>query len=67
MIRPLIFDYPFDQGCFEDPESTFMVGDAIKVSPVIAKGTKTYQVYFPAGRWADLNSPTEAIISTGAR
>lgn len=35
LIRPLFFDYPTDDNCFNNIEDTYMLGDAIKVSPVL--------------------------------
>jgi len=43
-----------------------MLGDSIKVSPVLDKGvTDKYSVYFPKGRWADLNNLDQLIDSKG--
>mmetsp|Transcript_21981 Transcript_21981/g.16345 ORF Transcript_21981/g.16345 Transcript_21981/m.16345 type:complete len:86 (+) Transcript_21981:1364-1621(+) len=37
-------------------DSTFFLGDAVKVSPVLDKDvTDSFDSYFPAGKWADLN------------
>lgn len=66
LIRPLFFDYPNDDNCFKNIEDTFMVGETLKVSPVLDKGvTDTYDVYFPEGNWADLNNLDKEIVSTG--
>lgn len=44
-----------------------MLGDSIKVSPVLEKGiTNSYNSYFPAGTWVDLNNYTNVIVSDGA-
>jgi len=51
----LFFHYPEDKA-FEDIEHTFMVGSALKVSPVLAAGDAPYPVYFPIGNWVDLNN-----------
>jgi alpha-glucosidase (family GH31 glycosyl hydrolase) len=57
LIRPLFFDYPTDASTLNNIEETFMVGDSLKVSPVIEQGvTGTFLSYFPAGVWADLNN-----------
>jgi len=48
LVYPLFFDYPSDDKCFEDIEHTFMMGDSIKVSPVLAPNvTDKFQAYFP--------------------
>lgn len=48
-IDPLFFHYPEVDMAFYDNESTFMVGDALKVSPVLqAQGNDTeFEVFFP--------------------
>lgn len=38
LVRPLFFDYPNDDQCFNDASRTFMLGDAIKVSPILESG-----------------------------
>lgn len=64
VVRPLFFDYPTDDKCFEDLEHTYMLGDSIKVSPVLDAGvTLTYKSYFPKGKWVDLNNYTTIIDS----
>jgi alpha-glucosidase (family GH31 glycosyl hydrolase) len=35
VVYPLIFDYPADDEAFKNIESTFMLGDALKISPVL--------------------------------
>jgi alpha-glucosidase (family GH31 glycosyl hydrolase) len=38
LVKPLFFDYPTDDNCFTKIEDTFMLGDSIKVSPVLDAG-----------------------------
>lgn len=56
---PLLFHYPEIEGAYNDTESTFIVGDAIKVSPLLHSSenfTKlNYTVFFPKGQWIDLD------------
>ena len=59
VTTPMFFDYPEDPQCFQNVEDTYMLGDSVKVSPVLDQGKKegdTYKVYFPAGIWYDLNN-----------
>jgi alpha-glucosidase (family GH31 glycosyl hydrolase) len=57
LVRPLFFDYPTDDQAFDNVDNNFMLGDALKVSPVLDQGvTGPYQSYFPAGQWFDLNN-----------
>lgn len=55
---PLLFHYPALEGAFADIESTFLVADAVKVSPVLEPLDKgeTYDVFFPPGAWVDLDT-----------
>jgi alpha-glucosidase (family GH31 glycosyl hydrolase) len=53
----LFFDYPTDAEAFNNNDNTFMLGDALKISPVLTQGvTGQFQSYFPEGSWYDLNS-----------
>ena len=66
LVYPLYFDYPTDENLLQFLDETYMLGDAIKVSPVLDQGINaTYSVYFPVGAWADLNQQNITINSTG--
>lgn len=52
---PLFFHYSTDQGTLEEMEHSFILGDALKVSPVLAANVTTYKSYFPAGSWVSMN------------
>jgi alpha-glucosidase (family GH31 glycosyl hydrolase) len=48
LVYPLFFDFPNDDASFDNADSTFMIGDSIKVSPVLESGvTDEYEAYFP--------------------
>lgn len=51
---PLLFHFPTDDNVFEETEHSFIVGDALKVSPVLAAGVQTFKSYFPAGSWVSM-------------
>ena len=54
-IDPLFYYYPSDPNVYTDIESTFIVGGALKVSPVLSPGvTSTFTSYFPAGIWVNM-------------
>ncbi len=53
IMRPLDYSYP-DCG-YEAVSDQFMLGDNILVAPVIKKGVKGREVYFPDGKWQDEN------------
>ena len=40
----------------DDADKNFMIGRAIKVSPVLDKGATTIESYFPNDYWVDLNT-----------
>lgn len=52
----MFFHYPDVDAAFDDIESTFMVGGALKVSPVLqAQGNDTeFDVFFPKGEWVNM-------------
>jgi len=60
---PLLMHYPNDKNVFEQTENSFIVGDAIKVSPVLEEGATKFMSYFPAGSWVSLNSFDQIINS----
>jgi alpha-D-xyloside xylohydrolase len=52
-MRPLFFDFPEDEGCFE-VEDQFMFGPELLVAPVLYEGARSRDVYLPAGEsWTD--------------
>lgn len=54
---PLFFHYPNIDQDKVNTEHTFIVGDALKVSPVLEKladGVTEYESYFPNGDWVSL-------------
>jgi len=68
LVYPLLYDYPLDaQALNENVENTFMLGDAIKVSPVLIpkrNGTTTFESYFPQGLWRNLNDWSNYVNAT---
>lgn len=56
MFRPTFFNYPEDQGAMDDADKNFMIGRAIKVSPVLTKDATKIESYFPNDYWVDLNT-----------
>ena len=48
----------FPKNIYEDIETTFLVGEAIKVSPVLnsTKDGDPFTTYFPPGEWVDLDT-----------
>lgn len=67
---PLFFHFPQDENTYKDYSSSFIVANAIKVSPVLDPmqdpvNQKTYKAYFPKGRWVSLNNYASIIDSTG--
>jgi len=67
-IEPLFFYYPKDDNVYGDSSSTFMVGGAIKVSPVLAPNDPNndqFLSYFPKGNWVSLSNYADIVVSKG--
>lgn len=68
LVRPLFFEFPEDEGAYKAYEHTFMVGSALKVTPVLSPSSKhkgKIQSYFPANtRFISLND-FKTIINQG--
>src|SRR5690348_344076 len=65
---PLFYYYPTDDMTFQNYEHTFIVGGALKVTPVLKKladNETTIESYFPNGTWVDLNNPSTIIKGNG--
>lgn len=64
-IDPLFYHFPTDDNVYKDTSSSFMIGGALKVTPVLeALGDKkTFTTYFPKGRWVNLANPSEIVGS----
>jgi len=55
---PLMFHYPDVENSYNDIEHTFIVADAVKVSPVLKhlEENETFHSFFPQGDWVDLDT-----------
>jgi alpha-glucosidase (family GH31 glycosyl hydrolase) len=62
IFRPIWFNFPSDKNA-ETITDEFMVGDALLVAPVLAKGMTNRDICLPEGRWR--NYKTGAIIEGG--
>jgi len=55
---PLFFDSPDDDETFNNVESTYMLGDSLKISPVLdsdsISNSTVFESYFPQGVWRDI-------------
>eukprot|EP00347_Sterkiella_histriomuscorum_P006514 403352477 len=63
---PLSFHYPNDLETYQDSESSFIVANNLKVSPILEslEDDKTYFSYFPKGKWVNLADLNEIIDTT---
>ncbi|HUA25133.1 MAG TPA: TIM-barrel domain-containing protein [Steroidobacteraceae bacterium] len=52
LVRPLTFGWPDDPKVRSD-SSAWLFGQYLLVSPVVAQGQTTKQIYLPAGTWTD--------------
>lgn len=63
---PLFYEHAQDPNVYKDIDATFMIGGAVKISPVLEKSTnETFESYFPSGRWVNLKDYTEVIDGQG--
>jgi alpha-glucosidase (family GH31 glycosyl hydrolase) len=55
---PLMYHYPHDDTHFmpNNTEHTFLVGDAVKVTPVLKPNATELWSYFPNGKWVSLRN-----------
>lgn len=60
VIRALLLEFPDDTLTYSIKDQ-FMLGKDLLVAPVIEKGAKSRQVYFPAGEW--MNVWTKELVS----
>ena len=64
MVAPLFYYVPFTAETLRDPEHTYIVGEAIKVSPVLtpeSANNGTYEAYFQPGFYVNLNNFTDVL------
>ncbi len=52
LVRPLLFDWPHDPHVRNDVDS-WLFGDWLLASPVVAQGQTAKDIYLPSGRWTD--------------
>ena len=62
---PIFMHYPFINASYENPEHTFIVANAFKVSPVLEPNVTTYQSFFPNGEWINLNNFSDILFVNG--
>ncbi len=58
IMRPMFFDYPEDENCYNLGEQ-FFFGDDIIFAPVTKEGTTEKEVYLPEGKWILTKNRTE--------
>lgn len=62
---PLFFHFPEDEDTYENIEHTFIVANALKVSPVLQSNlteNSKNSVYFPAGTWVSMADYGDIIV-----
>lgn len=58
VYRPLFFEFPEDEGAYEDIANNVMIGQALKTSVNAVNLTQTEtEFYFPQGTWCSLFEP----------
>lgn len=64
IMKPLYFAFLNDEELLIDTEQTYLLGDALMVAPPLTSNY-TYNVYFPKGKWCNINKMDEIIDSKG--
>lgn len=55
MVRPEFFEFPLDEKIYDRTESSFLIGKAVKVIPVLEEGADKVEGLFPKGSdWISL-------------
>lgn len=57
VIRPLFYDFPKDNQCWE-VEDAYMFGPDVLVAPILYEKQTSRQVYLPEGQWKNLWNKT---------
>jgi len=52
LMRAMVVEYPEDEATFSIDDQ-FLCGPSLLVAPVLERGARSRQVYFPAGNWYD--------------
>lgn len=58
LFSPLFYQYPSEEGAYEDITHSFMIGDAIKITPVLEESAQNVRSYFPKDKWFDVRAET---------
>lgn len=65
-FEPLFFEHSRDSNTYKNIEDTFLVGGALKISPILTKGvTEKFNSYFPSGKWVNLRDFSEICDGNG--
>eukprot|EP00826_Nyctotherus_ovalis_P010934 TRINITY_DN12852_c0_g2_i1.p1 TRINITY_DN12852_c0_g2~~TRINITY_DN12852_c0_g2_i1.p1 ORF type:complete len:443 (+),score=113.50 TRINITY_DN12852_c0_g2_i1:48-1331(+) len=62
MVRPLVFAFPDDNETYSAIDSTFMLGHALRVTPILDDGKEKVETYFPNADWYHLEAPEFAKV-----
>ncbi len=58
ILRPMVFEFPEDERTFDLTEQ-YMLGSELLIAPVLEKGKRKKEVYFPQGKWVMWNTLEE--------
>jgi alpha-glucosidase/lysosomal alpha-glucosidase len=56
VVRPMFFEFPFDDKALDKTPFMFMIGPALMVSPVCYEQNEKIWPYFPNANWYDLRT-----------
>ena len=57
----MFYHFPLDDNTFENIEHSFIVGDALKVSPVLSPKVDVIYSYFPNGNWVNMKNFSDVL------
>lgn len=58
MVRPLPFLFPADNDTWTTVDTSFMIGSALRFTPILEDGKDDVSTYFPNADWYTFNAPS---------
>ena len=57
VVHPVLFNFPEDNNTYSILDTTFMIGDAIRVTPILENKVDSVDSYFPNADWYHYQAP----------
>ena len=61
-FKPVFFEFPNDPYAYLGVDNTFMIGRALKVTPILTENTKSVETYFPNCNWFSLSNGEQDVF-----